>query len=107
MELSEDGEKWGGGGDKARQDFLQSITADSIKDLGHVYEGCILIDLRSSFLHFSCICLSTKIMSAVPLFDLSPQWLPGAFSCTIVGMSLFSKTRAKTLPAMEIRVMPR
>ena len=40
MELAEDGEKFGGTA-KARQDFPQSITADSIKDLGQVYESCI------------------------------------------------------------------
>ena len=31
-------------------------------------------------LHFSCICLSTKIMSAVPLLDLNPHWLSSVFS---------------------------
>ena len=40
MELVEDGEKFGGTV-KARQDFPQSITADSIKGLGQVYESCI------------------------------------------------------------------
>ena len=40
MELAEDGEKFGGTA-KARQDFLQSITADNIKGLGQVYESCI------------------------------------------------------------------
>ena len=40
MELSESGEKFGGTA-KARQDFLQSITADNIKGLGQVYESCI------------------------------------------------------------------
>ena len=40
MELSEDGEKFGGTA-KARQDFLQSITDDGIKGLGQVYESCI------------------------------------------------------------------
>ena len=39
MELAEDGEKFGGTA-KARQDFPQSITADSIKGLGQVYESC-------------------------------------------------------------------
>ena len=58
-------------------------------------------------LHFSYICLNTKIMSTVPLLDLNPNWLSGVFSCAIVGMSLFSKTRAKNRPAMESRVMPR
>ena len=58
-------------------------------------------------LHFSCICLSTKIMPTVPLLDRNPHWLSGVFSCAIVGMSLFSKTRANMLPAMESRVMLR
>ena len=40
MELTEDGEKFGGT-TKAHQDFPQSITADSIKGLGQVYGGCI------------------------------------------------------------------
>ena len=57
-------------------------------------------------LHFFCICLSTKIMSVVPLLDLIPHWLSGVFSCAIVRMSLFSKTQAKIMPAMESRVMP-
>ena len=41
-------------------------------------------------LHFSCICLSTTIMSTVPLLDLNSHWLSGVFSCAIVVMSLFS-----------------
>ena len=40
MELADDGEKFGGTA-KARQDFPQSITVDSIKGLGQVYETCI------------------------------------------------------------------
>ena len=40
MQLAKDGEKFEGT-TKARQDFPQSITADSIKDLGQVYESCI------------------------------------------------------------------
>ena len=56
-------------------------------------------------LHLSCICLSMKIMSTVPLLDLNPHWLSGVFSCATVGMSPFSKTQAKTLPAMKSRVM--
>ena len=40
MKLAEDGEKFGGTA-TARQDFPQSITADSIKGLGQVYENCI------------------------------------------------------------------
>ena len=40
MELAEGGEKFGGTA-KARQDFPQSITADSIRGLGQVYESCI------------------------------------------------------------------
>ena len=40
MQLAEDGEKFGGTA-KSRQDFPQSITADSIKGLGQVYKSCI------------------------------------------------------------------
>ena len=39
-ELAEDGERFWGTA-KARQDFPQSITANSIKCLGQVYECCI------------------------------------------------------------------
>ena len=40
MQLAEDGEKFGGTA-KARQNFPQSITADSIKGLAQLYECCI------------------------------------------------------------------
>ena len=40
MEMAEDGEKFGETA-KARQDFPQPITADSIKGLGQVYESCM------------------------------------------------------------------
>ena len=40
MELAEDGEKFGGTA-KSRQDFPQSITADSIKGLDLIYESYI------------------------------------------------------------------
>ena len=40
MELAEDGGKFVGTA-KARQDFPQSITADSIKGLRQVYESCL------------------------------------------------------------------
>ena len=29
--------------------------------------------------HFSCICLSMKILSMVSLLDLNPHWLSGVF----------------------------
>ena len=57
-------------------------------------------------LYFSCICLSTKIMSTALLLDLNLHWLSGVFSCAIVEMGLFSYTRVKMLPAMENGVMP-
>ena len=58
---------------------------------------------RSMFssMHFSCIYLSTEFMSVVPLLDLNQHGISDA------GMSLFSKRRAKILPATENRVMPR
>ena len=50
MELAEDGEKFGGTA-KARQDFPQSIMADSIKGLGQVYESCIYTHVLFSVFH--------------------------------------------------------
>ena len=98
MELAEDGEKcWGTA--KLRQDFSQAIAADSVKGLGQVHMFYLL--------HFSLICLSTMIMSAVLLLDLNAHWLSDVFSCTIVRISVFSRTRAKILPAVENWVMPR
>ena len=38
--MVKDGEKFGGTA-KACQDFSQSITADSIKGLGQIYESCL------------------------------------------------------------------
>ena len=49
-------------------------------------------------LHFSCMCFSTKITCSVPLLDLNIHCLSCLFSSAFVGMSLFSKTRAKILP---------
>ena len=39
MQLAEEGEKFWGTA-KARPDFPQSITSDSIKGLGQVYKNC-------------------------------------------------------------------
>ena len=50
MELVENGEKLLGTA-AARQDFLQSVTADSIKGLGQVYESCRYV-LFSAFLQY-------------------------------------------------------
>ena len=96
MELAEDVETFVGTA-KARQDFPQSITADGIKGIGQV---------MFCSLHFSCVCLSTKIMSTVPLLDLNPHWLSAVFLCAVVGMRPFSEKRAEILPAMDSRVMP-
>ena len=102
MQLAEDGEKFGGTA-KARQDFPQSIRLTVTKALVRSTKAAYRPIFCS--LHFSCICLSTKIMLTVLLLDLNLHWLSGVFSCAIVGMSLVSKTRAKILLAMESRVM--
>ena len=49
MELTEDGEKFGGTA-KARQDIPQSITAESIKGLDQVCESGCFYRLFSAFL---------------------------------------------------------
>ena len=96
VELAEGGEKFGGTA-KARQDFPQSITVSKalVRSTKAAYRPMFCS------LNLSCICLSTKIMSAVPLLDLNPQWLSGVLSCATVWVSLFSKTRAKILPNGE------
>ena len=90
MELAEDGEKFEETA-KVRQDFPRSITADSIK----VRSTKAAYRPMFCSLHFSCICLSTMIMSTVPLLDLNPNWLYGVFSCAVVGMSLFQQSSSQ------------
>ena len=105
MELAENGEKFWRAA-KARQDFSQSITADSIKGLGQVYESC-----KWTYVLFSAFFLYLpQHEDHVGRPSVGPEhtlafWR--VFSCAIVGMGLFSRTRAKILPAMESRVMPR
>ena len=89
MELAEDGEKFGGTA-KARQNFHSPSRLTVLKVLVRSTKAAYRFMFCS--LHFSCICLSTKIMSTVPLLDLNPHWLSGMFSFAIVRMSLFSKT---------------
>ena len=94
-----------GGTAKARQNFLQPVIADSIKGLGHVYESCIKTHVL--FSAFVLYLTQHENHATVPLLDLNPHGLSGVFSCAIIGMNLLSKTRAKILPAMKSRVMPR
>ena len=107
MELAENGEKLGRGGAQPRRARIfhspsqLTVSKASVRSTKAAYRPMVCS------LHFSCICISTKIMSMVPLLDLNPNWLSGMFSCAIVRMSLFSKTRAKILPDMESRVMLR
>ena len=103
MELAEDGEKFTGEGGEGQQRSARNFHSPSrlivSKSLFRSTKSAYRPILSS--LHFFCICLSTKIMSTVPLLDLNPHWLSGVFSCAIIGMSLFSKTRAKILLALE------
>ena len=100
MELAEDGEKsWETA--KARKDFQQSITADSVRGLGQVYGRCLLTHVL-----FLCVCISTKILSVVPLLDLNPHWLSSLFSCAIVRTSLFSEMPVRIWSARDSRGMP-
>ena len=66
MQLAEDGEKlWGTA--KAQQNFLQSIRPTVAKAL--VRSTKAAYRPMFCYLHFPCICLSTKIM--VPVLDLN------------------------------------
>ena len=104
MELADDGEKFGGTA-KARQDFPQCITADGIKGLRQVYEICI--ETHVLFSAFLLYLPQHEDHVYGPSVGPEPTFtLWRVFPC-YRRMSLFSETRAKTLPAMESRVMPR
>ena len=109
MELAEDGEKFEGGGGGEQPRRVRIFHNSSRLTVSNALVRSTKAAYRPMFcsLHFFCNCLSTKLMSAVPLLDLNQHWLSGVFPCSIAGMSLFSKTRAKILPAVESRTMHR
>ena len=76
VELAEDGEKFGGQPRRARIFHCPSRLIVS-KALVRSTKAAYRPMFRS--LHFSCICLSTKIMFTVPLLDLNPHWLSSLF----------------------------
>ena len=104
MELAEDGEKWDVGVGQPRR--AKIFHSPSRLTVSKALVRSVKAAYRPMFcaLHFSCICLSTKIMPTVLLLA---HWLSDVFSCAVVRISLFSKTRAKISPAMESRAMPR
>ena len=80
----------GGGTAKARQDFPQSITADSIKGLGQVYESC----MQTCVLFSAFLLYLPQHAGHVYGPSVGPEptlAFSGEFSCAIVGMSLFSR----------------
>ena len=86
MELAEDGENFGGQPRRARifhSPSLLTVSKALVKSTKYAY--------RPTFfsLHFFCICLSTKIMSTVPLLDLNPHWLSGVFLFIYLFIYLF------------------
>ena len=56
--------------------------------------------------HFSWSWRRTNTIFIVPLLALKPHWLSRRISSAMVGMSLWSRTLASTLPEMESRVIP-
>ena len=102
LTFMEESEKFWGQPRHAR--IFQSITADSIKGLGQVYESCI-----QTYVLFSVFLLyPPQHEDHVGHSSVGPEptlafW--HVFLC-YVRMSLLSKMHAKILPAMESRVMP-
>ena len=56
--------------------------------------------------HFSCSWRATNIVSTVPLFCLNPHWLSETTLSRRYLMTLFRRTRARSLPAMLRSEMP-
>ena len=82
-----------------RPDLLTRSNA-LVKSMKAMYRG------RLCSRHFSCNCLSEKIMSIVDLSALNPHCASG-YTRSASSCSLFSTTRAKVLPTMLRRDMPR
>ena len=66
VELTEESEKFGGTARK-RQDFPQSVTADSIKGLGQVYEKCIQTHVLFSAFLLYLPCKRETVMNMTSL----------------------------------------
>ena len=80
---------------------LPTVSNAFVKSTNTIYRG------RSCSMHFSWSCRRQKIMSTVLLFERKPHCVSGTTSGVMWLESLFSRIRAKILPAAERRDIPR
>ena len=80
---------------------LSTVSNAFVKSIKTIYRG------RSCSMNFSWSCRMKEIMSAVLRFERNPQCISGTTSGVMWPESLFSRIRAKTLPAAERRYIHR
>ena len=80
---------------------LPTVSNAFVKSTNTIYR------CRSCSMHFSWSCHKQKIMSTVLLFERKPYCVSGTTSGVKWLDSLFSRIRAKILPAAERREIPR
>ena len=80
---------------------LPMVSNTFVKSTKTIYRG------RSCSMHFSWSCRRQKIMSTVLPFERKPHCVSGTTSGVMWFESLFSRIRAKILPAAERRDIPR
>ena len=81
--------------------FLPTVSNAFVKSTKTIYRD------RSCSMHFSSSCRRQKIMSTVLQFERKPHCVSGTTSEVMWLESLFSRIRAKILPAAERRDIPR
>ena len=80
---------------------LSTVLNSFVKSTKTIYRG------RSCSMHFSWSCRKQKIMSTVLRFERKSHCVSGSTSGLMWLESLFSRIRAKILPAAERRDIPR
>ena len=79
---------------------LPTVSNAFVKSTKTIYRG------QSCSMHFSWSCRRQKIMSTVLRFEQKPQCVSGTTSGVMWLESLFSRIRAKILPAAERKDIP-
>ena len=104
IELANDGDEFVGAA-KLAHDFPQSVSADCVEGIGEIHKGGERSQCCS--IHFSWRWRAVNNMSTVPWPARKKHWLSGRRPYSRWWRRRLSSTRAKTLPAMERREIPR
>ena len=101
------GERWWWicGAAKLAHDFPQSLSADCVESIVEIHKGGERSQCCS--IHFSWRWRAVNNMSTVPWPARKKHWLSGRRPYSRWWRRRLSSTRAKTLPAMERREIPR